>query len=131
MIRLKVKKIFVVFFPTFKKDRQLTWGTQCHPMPNRMSWIETGGPPNQELWHFKSLGWGKNEFWSKKTVFIWNYSSLTALKLSKNRHLNTFSLILINCNMNLGKLRDFDIIRLEIKYIFNNVDAHNLKKDTF
>ena len=53
----------------------------------------------------------------------WNYQ--------KNRHLTTFSLILINCNMNLGKLRGFDIIRLEIKYIFNNVDAHNLKKDTF
>ena len=33
--------------------------------------------------------------------------------------------------MNLGKLRSFDNIRLEIKYIFNNVDAHNLKKNTF
>ena len=75
-----IKKIFKVS-STFKKDRQLIWGTQCHPMPNRMSWIETGGPPNQELWHFKSFGWGKNEFWSKKTVFLWNYSSSNTLNL--------------------------------------------------
>ena len=63
----------------------------------------------------------------EKAVFLWNYSGLNALNLSKNRHLTPFSLILINCSMNLGKLRSFDIIRLEIKYIFNNVDAHNLK----
>ena len=86
------------------------------------------GPPNQELWHFKRLGWGKNEFWSKKTVFLLNYSCLNTLTLSKHRHLTSFSLIFINCNMNLGKLRSFDIIRLKIKYIFNNVAAHNMKK---
>ena len=54
-----VKKIFKVS-SIFRKDRQLTGGTQCHTAQNRKFWIETGGPPNQDLWHFKSLGWGKS-----------------------------------------------------------------------
>ena len=33
--------------------------------------------------------------------------------------------------MKLGKLRSFDLTWLEIKYIFNNVDDHNLKTVTF
>ena len=63
-----IKKIFKVS-STFKKDRQLTGGTQCNTVPNRKFRIETGGPPNQELCHFK------------KTVFLRNYSSLNTLNL--------------------------------------------------
>ena len=44
MIRLEVKKIFKVVFSTFKKERQLTGGTQCQTAPNGRFRIETGGP---------------------------------------------------------------------------------------
>ena len=48
MIILKVKKISKVS-PTFKKDRQLTGGTQCHTAPNRKFQIKTGGPQTKIL----------------------------------------------------------------------------------
>ena len=52
-------------------------------------------------------------------------------KLIEKQTFNPLFFDFDKCCMNLGKLQSFDIIRLEIKYIFNNVDAHNLKKDTF
>ena len=86
-----VKKIFKVS-SNFKKDRQLTWGTQYHTAQNRKFWIETGGPQNKVLIQFPDI---LKAWVEEKTVFPWRYTSLNNLNLSKNGNLTTFSVILL------------------------------------
>ena len=69
MIRLTVKKNFKVS-STFKRDGQLTGGTQCHSVPNRKSRLETGGPQTKIYDILKALVEETASFEEKRQCFF-------------------------------------------------------------